>query len=299
MNASCRAKRVAPYNRIVGGIVVCVARDTVSEYFFSCERSRSISPSKPQVHEHQFHGGVADTLAERKRSGMNLVRAGGHGAPANWQPPGRDRCARANPREFFPRSASRFLPRRTAPGCMRPAAWRAPPYRTARSPARPRGSQWNKAPRSVSGSVRMVSSVTYMTGSSPPAANFTASSVVRCRCSTLQSSTSRRIGLDPRKVRLRWRCPHAAKFRRSARMSLLVRARGAIRMRIFIRELMISRASASVSANARGPAPGKPDVHGLDSQRFHQMQDFDFFVDGGIANRGVLQAVAQGLVIDE
>src|SRR5258708_7918072 len=42
---------------------------------------------------------------------------------------------------------------------------------------------------------------------------------------------------------------------------------------------------------------GKPDVHGLDAEGFHQMEDLDFLFDGWIVYGGILQAVAQSLVV--
>ena len=44
---------------------------------------------------------------------------------------------------------------------------------------------------------------------------------------------------------------------------------------------------------------GKADVERLDAERFHQVEDFDFFVDGGIVDGGILQAVAEGFVVEE
>ncbi len=47
------------------------------------------------------------------------------------------------------------------------------------------------------------------------------------------------------------------------------------------------------------PGAGKTDIDGVDSQGFHQMQDFDFFFDAGIEDRRILQTVAQGFVIHQ
>ena len=52
-----------------------------------------------------------------------------------------------------------------------------------------------------------------------------------------------------------------------------------------------------VSAKARGPAPGRPIFDGVDAKGFHQVEDFDFFGDGGIVDGGILQAVAQGFIV--
>src|SRR5216683_2754481 len=54
--------------------------------------------------------------------------------------------------------------------------------------------------------------------------------------------------------------------------------------------------SFGVSESTRTGA-GKTDVDGVDSQRFHEMQDFDFFLDTRVEDGRVLQAVAQGFII--
>ena len=40
-------------------------------------------------------------------------------------------------------------------------------------------------------------------------------------------------------------------------------------------------------------------IERVDSQRLHQMQDFNFFRNGGIAYRGRLQPIAQALIIEQ
>ena len=44
---------------------------------------------------------------------------------------------------------------------------------------------------------------------------------------------------------------------------------------------------------------GQPQVERVDAQRFHQMQDLDFLRNRGIAHRGRLQTIAQGLVVEQ
>ncbi len=44
---------------------------------------------------------------------------------------------------------------------------------------------------------------------------------------------------------------------------------------------------------------GQPEIKRVDSQRLHKMEDFDFFVYGWIFDRGRLQTVAQGFVIQK
>ncbi len=56
--------------------------------------------------------------------------------------------------------------------------------------------------------------------------------------------------------------------------------------------------SFGVLDGARAGA-GKADVQRIDAERFHQMQDFDFFFDAGIVDRGILQAVAEGFVVEQ
>src|SRR5260370_5529836 len=48
-----------------------------------------------------------------------------------------------------------------------------------------------------------------------------------------------------------------------------------------------------------GASAGKANVQRIDAERFHQMQDFDFFFDAGIVDRGILQAVAEGFVVEQ
>ncbi len=52
-----------------------------------------------------------------------------------------------------------------------------------------------------------------------------------------------------------------------------------------------------VSESARAGA-GQADVDGLYAERFHQVQDFDFFSDARIVDRRILQAVAERFVVE-
>ena len=59
-----------------------------------------------------------------------------------------------------------------------------------------------------------------------------------------------------------------------------------------------ARERFGVSIGARSGA-GQADIYGVNAERFHQMQDFDFFADAGIADGGILQAVAESFVIEQ
>ena len=43
---------------------------------------------------------------------------------------------------------------------------------------------------------------------------------------------------------------------------------------------------------------GKANVNGIDAERLHKMQDFDFVFDAGVGNRRILKAVAKRFVIE-
>ena len=47
------------------------------------------------------------------------------------------------------------------------------------------------------------------------------------------------------------------------------------------------------------PSAGETDIDRVDSQGFHQMQDFDLFFDAGVVDRGILQTIAQGFVVHQ
>src|SRR5271154_6600363 len=44
---------------------------------------------------------------------------------------------------------------------------------------------------------------------------------------------------------------------------------------------------------------GETDVDGVDAEAFHQVQDLNFFGDGGIGDGRILQAVAQGFIVEQ
>ena len=48
-----------------------------------------------------------------------------------------------------------------------------------------------------------------------------------------------------------------------------------------------------------GTGAGETDVHGIDAEGFHEVEDFDFFFDAGVVDGGILQTVAEGFVIEE
>ena len=47
-----------------------------------------------------------------------------------------------------------------------------------------------------------------------------------------------------------------------------------------------------------GAGAGQADIYGVDAERFHEVEDFDFFGDGGIVDGGILQAVAEGFIVE-
>ncbi len=48
-----------------------------------------------------------------------------------------------------------------------------------------------------------------------------------------------------------------------------------------------------------GTGAGEADVQRIDAERFHEVQDFDFFFDAGVVDGGILQAVAERFVIQQ
>src|SRR5271170_304201 len=75
-------------------------------------------------------------------------------------------------------------------------------------------------------------------------------------------------------------------------------ARSAVRLDAHLMVGDFAGEDFDVSGGARARA-GQTDVYGIDAERFHQMEDFDFFFDGGVVDRGILQAVAKSFVIQE
>ena len=78
---------------------------------------------------------------------------------------------------------------------------------------------------------------------------------------------------------------------------VLVRARGAVGADLHARGYDFAGEGFSVGVGARAGA-GQADIHGVDAERFHQVKDFDFFGDGGIVDRRVLQTVTEGFVVE-
>src|SRR6185437_2548477 len=76
-----------------------------------------------------------------------------------------------------------------------------------------------------------------------------------------------------------------------------VSARGAIRADFHAATNDFLREGFGVVAGARTGA-GETNVYGVDAEVFHQMQDVNFFFDAGVAHGGILEAVAQGLVVE-
>jgi len=109
----------------------------------------------------------------------------------------------------------------------------------------------------VSGSHRLVSSVTYITSSPRETAYFTAFSVVCKRKSSVHPSVKRRIGLDPMNAATSMGSPVFCTISAIGRMSFSW-VRAAQLARIFILCVIISRASAVTASTARAPAPGSP-----------------------------------------
>ena len=68
--------------------------------------------------------------------------------------------------------------------------------------------------------------------------------------------------------------------------------------RIFMREVDdFAGERFGVGIGARTGA-GQADIDGVNAERFHQVEDFDFFADAGIVDGGILEAVAKGFVVE-
>ena len=111
--------------------------------------------------------------------------------------------------------------------------------------------------RSVSGSARVVSSVTYMTGSPSPTANVIASSVSFSSWSSVQPSAYCRSGLEPMNVQHSIARPARCEISTIGLMSAIT-VRAAQLAWTCSRWSAISRASRSTSRTTCGPAPGRP-----------------------------------------
>ncbi len=77
---------------------------------------------------------------------------------------------------------------------------------------------------------------------------------------------------------------------------VLVRARGAVGANLHPALNNFAGQRLNVLDRALSGA-GKTKIERVDAKRFHQMQDFDFLFNRRIANRGRLQAITQGFVI--
>src|SRR5580704_3983343 len=76
------------------------------------------------------------------------------------------------------------------------------------------------------------------------------------------------------------------------------RARGTVRANLHAVGGDFARQGFGVRGGARAGS-GQPNIEGIDAERFHQVQDFDFFFDAGIVDRGILQAIAQSFVVEK
>ena len=78
---------------------------------------------------------------------------------------------------------------------------------------------------------------------------------------------------------------------------VLMGARRAIRANLHARVDNFARQRFGVRISARAGAR-QADIHGVNAERFHQVQDFDFFTDAGIVDGRILQAVAQRFIVE-
>jgi len=78
---------------------------------------------------------------------------------------------------------------------------------------------------------------------------------------------------------------------------LLMGAAAHIRANLHARTDDLPREGFGIGKRTR-PRARQADIDQVDAKRFHQMQDFDFFADRGIAHRRILQAVAQRFVVE-
>ena len=79
---------------------------------------------------------------------------------------------------------------------------------------------------------------------------------------------------------------------------VFVGARGAIRLDLQPGTADLPRQRLAVRQRARA-GPRQTDVQHIDADRFHQVEDLDLLVDGGIVDGGRLQSVAQRLVVKQ
>ena len=104
------------------------------------------------------------------------------------------------------------------------------------------------------------------------------------------------MGLEPRKVAAsRGDSDALGNFNDGADVGFH-RSRGAVGANLHAVGGDFAGEGFGVRGGARACA-GEADVHGIDAERFHQVEDFDFFFDAGVVDGGILQAVAEGFVI--
>ena len=78
---------------------------------------------------------------------------------------------------------------------------------------------------------------------------------------------------------------------------VLMGARRAVRADFHARVDNFARESFGVRISARAGA-GQADIYGVNAERFHQVQDFDFFTDAGVVDGRILQAVAESFIVE-
>ena len=156
----------------------------------------------------------------------------------------------------------------------------------------------DRAARSVSGSARVVSSVTYITSRPSLTANVIASSVLFSSQSSVQP-----FGVLPD----RRRADERADFDRQAGALADLDDRRDVGDRACAPRSWrapsawrstISRASRSTSRDDVRAGAGQADVGGVDAELVDQVQDLDLLLDGRRPHRRRLQPVAQRLVVE-
>ena len=160
----------------MAGIGTPVAAETVSQYSHSADRSRVDAAHQHQVHEQQVHRRVADPLADAERGAVQPRRAG----LERGQRVGDGEVAIAVAVPVDADSAAALVDhglRRTSRPPPRPAGVAWPTVSAMQTRVAPARIAVEYSARSVSGSARVVSSVTYMTGSPSRTAKAIASSV--------------------------------------------------------------------------------------------------------------------------
>ena len=134
--------------------------------------------------------------------------------------------------------------------------------------------------RSVSGSERVVSSVTYITAQ--PLRARQSRPLPRCSAAgdrRVQSSAYWRIGLDPMKQQHSIGRPVRWTMSAIGWMSAIDRARGAVGLDPQTATRRSSRASVSTSRDDVRTGAGQADVGGIDADLIEQVQDAQLLVD--------------------